>query len=159
MRKLVYLLIVSIMFSIMNTGCDYWQTISIRNKSTDTLWVVSGNSGSDYGDAFLATHSKYGKIIPPDTFLYEVDCAFNTTFDYVIKAEGPEHILIYKKDTVNRYGVDSLYGNKYLVEYVFKSGKIADSNSSIYYPPTKEMINKGVEVYYPEDVPPGPDHR
>lgn len=165
MRRFFYIIMVLILYSLLNASCDFAESVYIKNCSKDSLWILSGYTTSEYGDNHLNLrcncHERGGtfKVVPPDSSSKCLISEVNTTFDYIIESHGPLHIFIYNKDTLDFYGVDALDNNKYLVEYVFKSGKIADSNSSIYYPPTKEMINKGVEVYYPEDVLPGPDHR
>lgn len=169
MKSLFYIIMSGIILSFMNTSCDFAENVFIRNCSKDTLWILSGYTTSEYGDNYLNIrcncHERGGtfKIVPPDSSSKCLISELNTTFDAVIESHGPLHIFIYNKDTLDFYGVDALDNNKYLVEYVINSSKIAATTykekEELRYPPTKEMIDAGVKVYYPDDSPDFPKHR
>ncbi len=168
MRRFFYIIMVLILYSLLNASCDFAESVYIKNCSKDSLWILSGYTTSEYGDNHLNLrcncHERGGtfKVVPPDSSSKCLISEVNTTFDYIIESHGPLHIFIYNKDTLVFYGVDALDNNKYLVEYVINSSKIAATTykekEELRYPPTKEMIDAGVKVFYPDDTSPSPNH-
>ena len=175
MRKLVYNMFIVILFTLICSGCEGKICVEMTNESNDTIWCYSGYSHSEFGNTVLAVNKveidKRGgiaKVINPGD---SAECISefvgfgNFNFKSHIESYGPIHIFVFKKDTINIYGeTTALNNHSYEVEYVLYSDRVIKNtgrsdHGKVVYPPTQVMMDAGVGIFYPEDVPPGPDHR